>query len=414
METNEISVSVIVPVFQAANHIQSCILSLQDQTLKNIEMIFVDDYTPDHSCTIIQEAAKKDNRIKLLHNINHRGAGPCRNDGVIKANGQYVSFVDADDTIAPDFLERLYQKAIQEDLDVVKGCMSYPDNGEYIINPKMNTQIQEGLKKGKPLFSLFIDEATSAIYRRSFLRSYSLEFGDSALSEDTTFLLRTCLYEPSFGLEDQAHYIYHYHPEATLHTFNSSYLDEQIKALKTQCNELAAHAKKQEATTDYAIELFLYNLKVHAKAKSNPDTDRVADDFLEQLQTQVKLLPYISDMKEKSVQIKTLVEDGLNISILPFSKGRSPYGKEDFLYLIQQWIRYFDTNPYTLQTRGDLVHLMNEAFTFVFQMENIGYSHQEAILFEQQLHLKARAFPLFVRLAIQSQQSLARLRQQGH
>ena len=87
-------------------------------------------WTTTHLTTVapsFKKQQKKDNRIKLLHNINHRGAGPCRNDGVIKANGQYVSFVDADDTIAPDFLERLYQKAIQEDLDVVKGCMSYPD-----------------------------------------------------------------------------------------------------------------------------------------------------------------------------------------------------------------------------------------------------------------------------------------------
>ena len=122
-------VSVIIPVYNVEKTLPRCIDSVIGQSLKDIEIILVDDGSPDKSPEICDEYRCKDSRIKVFHKPNE-GLGYTRNYGIERAQGEYVAFVDSDDYIASDMLDKLYNTAIKEDADVVYGGYYRVINGE--------------------------------------------------------------------------------------------------------------------------------------------------------------------------------------------------------------------------------------------------------------------------------------------
>lgn len=118
-----IKVSIIVPVYNVEKYIHKCLDSLVNQTLKELEFIFVNDGSPDSSSKIIKEYAKKDKRIKLLNKENG-GQATARNLGLEHAKGEYIAFLDSDDYVKENMYETLYNRAKKDNLDIVI-CNNY-------------------------------------------------------------------------------------------------------------------------------------------------------------------------------------------------------------------------------------------------------------------------------------------------
>ena len=115
---NKIKVSVIVPVYNVQEYLKECLDSLLAQTLKEIEIICIDDGSTDLSPSILDEYAEKDSRMVVIHQEN-AGAGAARNQGIRIACGDYIGFVDSDDRVYPSMYEKLYKKAIACNADMV-------------------------------------------------------------------------------------------------------------------------------------------------------------------------------------------------------------------------------------------------------------------------------------------------------
>lgn len=116
---SEAKISVIIPVYNSGTYLKRTIRCLQEQFFSTIEIIFVDDFSTDNSVNIILQSMKTDQRIKLIKNDRHQGAGICRNCGLKVARGEYAIFLDADDYFYPNMLEVTYRYARQEKADVV-------------------------------------------------------------------------------------------------------------------------------------------------------------------------------------------------------------------------------------------------------------------------------------------------------
>lgn len=114
-------VSVIVPIYNVERFLERCFESVFQQTYKNFEIIAIDDGSTDGSAAILDLWAKKDPRIKAVHQKN-AGVATTRNNGLKLAQGEYVLFVDSDDTISPTGIERLVNKAVYNNLDVAYGA----------------------------------------------------------------------------------------------------------------------------------------------------------------------------------------------------------------------------------------------------------------------------------------------------
>ena len=115
-------VSVIVPVYKVEKYLPECLDSLLGQSLKDIEIICVDDGSPDNCGKILDEYAGKDPRIKVIHQKNG-GLSNARNSGLKEASGKYISFVDSDDFVNSEFLEKLYDAAERNQADIAAGSI---------------------------------------------------------------------------------------------------------------------------------------------------------------------------------------------------------------------------------------------------------------------------------------------------
>ena len=130
-------ISVIVPVYKVEQYLDKCIESIVNQTYRNIEIILVDDGSPDRSGDICDVWAEKDERINVIHQENY-GGGFARNIGIESAKGEYISFVDSDDYISPTMLETLKKQFIN-DVDVVEcDYIEVYDDNESFNNFKDN------------------------------------------------------------------------------------------------------------------------------------------------------------------------------------------------------------------------------------------------------------------------------------
>lgn len=112
-------VSVIIPVYNVQDYVEKCLNSVMNQTLKNIEIIVVDDGSTDRSPSIIDEIAKTDERIRVIHSENG-GVSAARNKGLDIARGRYIGFVDSDDYIEPDMYEKMVAVAENNNCDIVQ------------------------------------------------------------------------------------------------------------------------------------------------------------------------------------------------------------------------------------------------------------------------------------------------------
>ncbi len=128
-------VSVIIPVYNVEAYLRQCLDSVVNQTLKDIEIICVDDGSTDGSAAILKEYATKDERIKILTQSNS-GAGAARNAGIARATGEWITFCDADDWIEPDAIEKMVAAAQREDADCVCcGMLRDWRNGTSVFRP---------------------------------------------------------------------------------------------------------------------------------------------------------------------------------------------------------------------------------------------------------------------------------------
>ena len=193
-------VSVIVPVYNVAAYLPKCLDSILNQTLKDIEVICVDDGSADGSGEILDRYAGQDQRIRVFHRKN-RGYGAAMNMGLDASQGEFVGIVESDDCILPDMYETLYAAAVSEDLDMVKAeayywyeSIAYQKRIHYShLEPYFNRVLGD---MDRNILCKFYMNVWAGIYRRDFLDKYDIRFHESpgASYQDNGFWMQTVLY----------------------------------------------------------------------------------------------------------------------------------------------------------------------------------------------------------------------------
>lgn len=199
-------ISVIIPVYNTEKYLKRCLDSVINQTLKDIEIICINDASTDGSLNILKDYAAKDNRIKIIDLSQNVGAGKARNIGIENANGEYIGFIDSDDFIDLDFYEKLYSKAVSDNYDVVKGNIyDYDDNTSNAVLTDFYNQNGK-IKQNK---INFLYGFTSAIYNRNFIHSHNIHFPNNlSYFEDPYFSIQVAILSEHIGIADDAEYFY--------------------------------------------------------------------------------------------------------------------------------------------------------------------------------------------------------------
>lgn len=203
-----IKVSVIIPVYNAEKYLRTALDSVVCQTLKNIEIICVDDGSTDNSFAILQEYAERDHRFVLLQQ-EHQYAGIARNYGMSVAKGEYLSFLDADDYFKPDMLEKAYQCAKKEVADVVVFGMSvFKDDYENSFPVEWGlyeSRIPDGNsfkahENSRFLLNFTNTAAWNKLFRTTFIKKEKLRFQATQRWNDVSFVMQTLALSNSVGL----------------------------------------------------------------------------------------------------------------------------------------------------------------------------------------------------------------------
>lgn len=248
-------VSIIVPIYNTQKYLPSCLDSIINQTYQNLEIILIDDGSTDGSGKIADDYAKKDKRIKIIHQKN-QGQSAARNEGLKLATGDYISFVDADDEVKPDFIEKLLAP-LREDKNTAltvcgihyKRLRQHSAEDVYInqLRPRKKTES----KKAYILYLLAIDgrlySSVNKLYRAEIAKTLTFDKSKN-FAEDTRFVLNYLKKSPDNQITfvNKPLYIYNFGTEGS--TVNQTAIewknwDESYKFLKSW---LGKHPKPQE------------------------------------------------------------------------------------------------------------------------------------------------------------------------
>lgn len=237
-------VSIIVPVYKVEPYLKRCVDSLINQTLEDIEIILVDDGSPDNCPQMCDEFARLDSRIKVVHKQNG-GLSSARNAGIVVSTGDYLGYIDSDDYAELDMFERLYNCAIQNNVDFVMADYFRVNNGQ---KREKSLDIREGLYIKQDIvndiFPMLIMRETvdygpllsvcHCLYKSDFVKSNNLYFDEEIKwSED-------CIYSAILGYMANSfyylkgEYVYNYIQNAG--TISTSYkpMSWQVYCLMNQ------------------------------------------------------------------------------------------------------------------------------------------------------------------------------------
>ena len=192
----DIKISVIVPIYNACKHLRPALDSILAQTLREIEIICVDDGSTDTSLDMLKIYQKMDNRIRIVTETN-AGPGHARNNGLKRARGKYVAFLDADDFFEPEMLEKLYDHAEENDLDIAIARYDIYDNkkGKFVANieSEHGKIFEGGSVTSKNEYPDYILQSTTGaawnkLFKKSFISEKSITFTTEAMIfEDVYF-----------------------------------------------------------------------------------------------------------------------------------------------------------------------------------------------------------------------------------
>lgn len=198
---NEIKVSVIMPIYNAYDYLSPALDSVLYQTLRDIEIICVDDGSTDHSLDIIKKYQKEDDRIRIVTE-NNAGPSVARNNGIRRARGEYLAFLDADDFFEPTLLETMYNAAVRWQLDVTVSDYDLYQNKLARFTRSIPSERADALIPGEVTSRSDIPEAIfqctdgyvwNKLFRRGFLEEKGLLFPTEARIFEDSYFVATAL-----------------------------------------------------------------------------------------------------------------------------------------------------------------------------------------------------------------------------
>lgn len=290
-------ISIVVPIYNVEAFLPRCIDSLKNQTYHNIEIILVDDESPDRCGEIAEEYAAKDDRIKVIHQKN-KWLGGARNSGLKIATGEYVLFVDSDDYIHEETCEKLlsYVKKMQVDL-LLFDFYNVDQEGKVSSNNSIDIQA-ERIFRGKEVQELLypfiisthtVNSACMKIYKRSVLIDNEIYFDEVIrYAEDYEFCLRLFPVIRSFAYVNKPFYFYVQNDNSIMHVHDPKMGEKFVTLYKLRESflkrENIASSENKEKSAELLIAMLVKTL------------DRYLGDV------------HIGTKKEKYDQIKKMIE----------------------------------------------------------------------------------------------------------
>lgn len=286
-------ISIIVPVYRAETYLDDCVSQLRKQYYPNIEIVLVDDGSPDRSGVMCDDYASKDERICVVHKPNG-GASDARNAGIDKASGELICFVDSDDVILSDYISDLYSdfcKNTHADL-VIQGFIQKWDDREHTFSPAIGVyDITEG---GLDILfeKVFLNDYSGPyckLFRKCIIDEYHIRFSTEIIyAEDFDFLLRYIPHARVIVSGSATNYIYLMHDgsvSSKIYSFEKELsairrLGEAFSLLSSYCHSKAFAYSMGISLSNYVRRLISSNYSYKYPRKTRIDNLSNIDNSL--------------------------------------------------------------------------------------------------------------------------------------
>ncbi len=287
-------VSVIIPVYNAEEYLHQCLDSICAQTLKELEIICVDDGSTDRSVHILNEYAGKDSRIKVVVQANG-GAGAARNHGLKIASGECLSFLDADDFFEPDMLELAYEQHEKYRSDIVVfNSDQYHMDKEKFVNIDWTLRMQDippylpftHRELTANVFLTFVGWAWDKLYSREFVMKNNLWFQEQRTTNDMLFVFSALVTAKRISVINKV--LAHQRRgsgeslsvtrERSWHCFYDALL-----ALRQFLNDKNIYWELEQDYINYALHFSLWNLRTLAEPTKQKLKEKLCSEWFEEL-----------------------------------------------------------------------------------------------------------------------------------
>ncbi|WP_300601369.1 glycosyltransferase family 2 protein [uncultured Rikenella sp.] len=257
-------VSVIVPCYNAEQFLTRCLDSLVNQTLEGIEIICVNDASPDNGIAILRDYEARYPNVVVIDLKENVRQGGARNRGIEIARGEYIGFVDADDWVDLRMFEKLYNKAKETKVEVVSCGLDYIDSTNTISGANIKTNLLvNGIIHEEQRELLLIgmqNFAAGNLIRKSLLFQHSIRFPEQIFYEDNYFNVVVGLYANGYTYVFECLYHIYINPDSTTRRRNTTHVSQRITVLKMILNHFQqqGYSKKYHKFLNYYTALTLY------------------------------------------------------------------------------------------------------------------------------------------------------------
>lgn len=234
-------ISINIPVYKCENYITRCLDSVKNQTYKNLEVLLVNDCTPDKSVGIVEKYIKEnpDLTIKLIHHKTNQGLSVVRNTGIDNSIGEYIFFLDSDDEITADCIEKLVQTAAETKAQVIIGQNRWINTFDNSIKDfGFPTRIQEKYLSGNSfIFEKYVEDvfptmSWNKLFERNFLLINKIYFIPGLFAQDELWFFHLMLKSESIGINFNITYLYYLHKDSVIFNRKKRNFDNYITILE--------------------------------------------------------------------------------------------------------------------------------------------------------------------------------------
>ena len=275
-------ISVIVPVYNARPFLDRCIISILQQSLSDFEAIFIDDCSSDRSSSMVRQFARNDSRIVLSVHGENRGPGAARNTGVAMARGDYVTFVDGDDFIAPNLFERMICASNGGRFDIVETGCQFIDREDNVLWDYTPPPMEVEHLSADPDNVFLVGEwgVTQKLWRRSLFQNDN-PFPEGVFWEDIALVPTLIVNAQSLARTDFIGYNYLQHSASITNTRSAKHVLDLFRAF----DYFIFYLRKRNSLDQYRgtvsrlIEKFVEYIAYHMRTKNRSNPER-ADNLI--------------------------------------------------------------------------------------------------------------------------------------
>ena len=302
-------ISVIIPIYKVEKYMDKCIQSVVEQTYKNLEIILVDDGSPDKCPEKCDEWAKRDCRIKVIHKQNG-GLSDARNNGIETAQGEYIAFVDSDDWISNDMFEKMWMALENNDADMSVGryVKVFP-NGECEESVPLQNEI-EVLTNEEAINLLLEDQVITShvwrkLYKRKLIKNKLFPIGK--YYEDVFVMPELFIQCKKIVCLNEVYYYYRQNNEGILGSNTVKVNRDYCEALEYDCDIIEKYMPKFKKKAEYEkykkLEIIWWGINRNTKERKTPEGKK----FLEYLQKKMAEIPdEFLDSKKKKIKFNVI------------------------------------------------------------------------------------------------------------